>query len=145
MARKKIAVLVNPASRIAEKIITTTGMRPGELVQGGTSDTKWARGASAAAAVPAIFLLEDSLQGKTTSDTFTAGDVAKGLFALPGDEVDAWIKDGQTIVIGDILDAAGALGELQKATAGTTKKVLGEALEAVTTSGAAARILIRVW
>lgn len=142
-ARNRVDLIVNPASRKEEALIATTGMRPGELVLQNSAG-KWARGAVAAAAGEKIFLLEDALQGKTMTDAYTADDLAQAVIALPGDVIYALLKDGQSVIPGDPLDAAGALGELQKATVATTKQIVAYSLDTAAPSGSAARIRVRI-
>jgi hypothetical protein len=116
-------------------------MRPGELIINGASGL--ARGAVAAASGEVLVLLEDNLQGKTISDTYTAGDLAQYLIPRRGDVVLMRLAASQTLAIGSPLDAAGSLGELQLATVGTTKQIIGYAVEAKV-SGVASLIPVRI-
>lgn len=100
--------------------------------------------------------LEDELQGNGISDDYAADDQVQVLVAQRGDEINAILTTSQTIAVGDLLESAGD-GTLQKHTPiditdvyGTTpdkvycRAVVGEATEAVTTTSATARIVVRI-
>lgn len=141
MPRSTIRLQVDSSAPQEAGTIVTTGMRPGELIINGASGL--ARGAVAAASGEVLVLLEDNLQGKTISDTYTAGDLAQYLIPRRGDVVLMRLAATQTLAIGSPLDAAGSLGELQLATVGTTKQIIGYAVEAKV-SGVASLIPVRI-
>jgi len=95
---------------------------------------------AAAAVAGSAFAIEDDLQGKGIGDDYAAGTRAFYRVFQRGDEVYAWLADGETIAVGATLEGAAA-GELAALAAGVA---VAEALEAVTTSGAAARIRVRI-
>jgi len=64
-------------------------------------------------AVPKMFALEDELQGKEIDEDYAAGDRVQIWICQPGEVVNALLKDGENIAIGDILESAGD-GTLQK-------------------------------
>lgn len=134
MAKNQVVLIGRTPTRKEYAKIATTGMRPGELVIINGSG-ELARGAVAAAAQEVLILLEDDLQGKTINDTYTAGDVAPYLIAQRGDVVNLRLKTGNTITLGEALDAAGALGEVQECTVATTKQIIAWAQEARSTEG----------
>jgi hypothetical protein len=141
MPRNTIKLKVDSSAVEDEGLIVTTGMRPGELIVNTASGL--ARGATAAAAGEVLVLLEDTLQGETIPDTYTAGDLAKYLIPRRGDVVLMRLAANQTLAIGSPLDAHGALGEIQLATVGTTKQIIGYAIEAKV-SGVASLIPVRI-
>lgn len=83
--------------------------------------------ATATGPAPALFAVEDQLQGKTTRDAYAAEDRVMVWAVQPGEEVLAIIDSGLDPDVGDILEPA-ADGELQARTTGTN--VLYEVLEA---------------
>ena len=93
------------------------------------------------------FALEDALQGKAIADNYASADRVTYVLAKRGDVIQAWLKDAEVVVVGDLLISAGD-GTLIKlgseATAATVNQVLAVAEEAVSPSGAAARIDVRV-
>jgi hypothetical protein len=141
MARGVIKLQVDPSSVQDEGVIVTTGMRPGELILRNASGL--ARGSVAAAAGEVMVLLEDTLQGKTLADTYTAGDLAPYVMPKRGDIVLMRLAASQTLAIGSPLDAAASLGEIALATVATTKQIIGYAVEAKV-SGVASLIPVRI-
>lgn len=83
--------------------------------------------ATAAGPAPALFALEDELQGNTTLDAYASGDRVQVWAVQPGEEVLAVIDAALDPAIGDILEPSTG-GELQAVTTGTN--VLYEVLEA---------------
>jgi hypothetical protein len=110
-----------------------------------------------------MFAVETSDIGGGVDDNYSTGDQCKYVIARPGDEIQALLKNGQTVVVGDLLVSDGT-GALQKYVAETESNridmtktdttvsftntiydttVVGIALEAMTASGAS-KILIEV-
>ena len=100
-----------------------------------------------------MFALEDELQGKTIDTAYAAGDPVQCWNATPGEEVFAWLLNGEDVAIGEVLVAGGA-GTLKAATADSSAVVTEEypiavALEAVDMSGSSGvdptgRIKVRI-
>lgn len=98
-----------------------------------------------------MFALENDLQGKSIGTDYAEDDVVQIAIFRPGDEVQAWLKDGENVVIGDKLESDGA-GQLQKVTAESASVIVGTnilavAVEAVNLSNsfvAAGRIKVRI-
>lgn len=82
-----------------------------------------------------IFAQEDALQGKTTADTYTDGDMVSAIIPKRGAIVLAFLAASTTYKKGDQLMSAGD-GTLKKVT-GTYYKVLATIVEAITTTSAA--------
>lgn len=84
---------------------------------------------------PYIVLLEDSLQGKTVSDAYAAGDRAFGYVPLPGDELNLLLDDltgtGDDHTKGEILIVDDTTGRLI-ATTGTPETEVAMLLETIT-------------
>lgn len=105
----------------------------------------------------AIVAIEDSLQGNDVDDAYASSDRVHLAYLTSGMEVACILTTSQTVVIGDLLESAGD-GTLRKHTVQAADSVgallAGEsiytfpaifrAIEAVTTTGATARIACEV-
>jgi hypothetical protein len=134
MASKTITVKGNPVrgEKYANAAIT-----PGHLCEFISTDRIQKQAGDSTRFLP-MFALENSLIGSEIGDAYASGEqVQYGIFNA-GDEVYAWLSDGETVVIGDELMAGTTDGELLKQT--STNVAIAVAKEAVTTSGAAGRI-----
>src|SRR5574343_48912 len=98
--------------------------------------------------------IEDALQGRDIDDAYASGEVTQYVVVRPGDEFTGIFTTSQVIFVGDVLERAGN-GTVSKHTPPTEstlgvytattmyhKAIIGRALEAVTTTGATARIQI---
>lgn len=118
---------------------------PGQLVQVVSDGTVQPHGTAGGVAEKA-FALEDELQGKGIDDAYAEGDRVQVMYARPGDEVYAFLKEGSSITVGEFLESAGD-GSLQKygtATAVETLFPIAVSLDTVATAPANARIRIRI-
>lgn len=70
--------------------------------------------------VPAMFALEDELQGKTIRDAYAVDEPVQVIFAQPGDEVLALIDSAFDPAIGALLRANSG-GELQATASGVAQ------------------------
>ena len=132
-------------------------MYPGMLVYesaAGVASLHAVSGGNAAA----MFLIEDALQGKEIGTVFTADQRCQVAHCQPGDEVNAWLADGESVSIGDYLISDGN-GDLLEHTVSRDfgsdntgniyeKAVVGQALEAVNLAASSnsthGRIKIRI-
>jgi hypothetical protein len=80
------------------------------------------------------------LEGKTKDHDFAIGDLVSYRPLSKGDEFQAWLKEGEVVVIGDLLESAGD-GTFVAADAGTSTV---EAREAVDATAENSRIKVRV-
>lgn len=142
---KKYVDIINEYN--AEAAIT-----PGMLIEVTSSGTVQKNGT---ALVPCakMFALEDELQGNTIDTDYDAGDPVQCWSCVPGEEVFAWLADGEDVAIGAKLvsDGAGALKELVADSSGVIIEgyPVAEAMEAVDMSGSAGvdptgRIKVRI-
>ena len=113
---------------------------PGQLVALNSSGS-YVVHATAGDYAERVFAIENALAGKGIADNYAANDLAQLWAGAPGDEVLAWLTTAQTVVVGDRLASAGN-GYLRKKSSGDVP--LAVALEAVTTTGSAARIRVRL-
>lgn len=135
-------IRVRPYSNIREENLAVAALFPGHLLEL-TSANKVQKHSQAGKNVIPMFALEDENQGNGVDDAYAANDLVDVWLPQPGDVVLAVLKDGQSIVIGDLLESAGD-GTLVKHVAdipnGTTtevypKQIVGQALEALDLSG----------
>lgn len=119
-----------------QKEATASGITtPGHLVQRDSAG-KVKPHASAGQPVAAMFAIEDELQGNTIDDNYAVGALVQYKMFLPGDEVWAFLKDGESVAIGDKLQSGGD-GTLIKYVADSAlaveypASIVGEALEAL--------------
>ncbi|MBT6051239.1 MAG: hypothetical protein HOG49_30945 [Candidatus Scalindua sp.] len=114
MAPKTITVKGNPVR--GEKI-AAAAITPGHLCEFLTAGTI-AKQATAAVNCLRMFALENSLIGdEIGTDYAVSAQVQYGIFGS-GDEVYAWLSDGESVVIGDELEAGTTDGELIKLASG---------------------------
>ena len=99
-------------SNIQEEYTANAAITPGMLVEM-MSTGKIRKHATAGGNCEKMFLIEDALQGKGIDDNVAAEDYVRVWVAGRGDQVNALLRDEQTIVIGDLLESDGE-GRLQK-------------------------------
>lgn len=117
-------------------------IQPGMLVQLHTDGTVFPHDNASENALP-MFAVEDELQGKSIDETYSAGDPCQVWVPQRGDIVYAILANGNDAAIGDFLESDGN-GRLQKLAAPSsipdiqTQRIIGQAIEAVDTSGSSA-------
>ena len=105
----------------------------------------------------AIFAIEDSLQGNEIDDAYALNDRVHLAYFSSGMEVVGILTTSQTVVIGDLLESVGngrlrkhtvqaadSIGALEAGETIPTNPAIVRAIEAVTTTGATARIACEV-
>lgn len=122
---------------------------PGHLVKL-NGDLQLIKQDAAGEQVERAFAIEDALQGKTIDDAYASGDLVRYWLANPGDEVYAWLSDGENVSAGDQLmsNGDGTLAALSNAGTAYTNAPVAVALEdvdlATGTAAADGRIKVRV-
>jgi hypothetical protein len=99
-------------SDVIEEYEANAVIIPGMLVELMSTGKVRAHATSTGNAVP-MFALEDELQGKGIDDDYAAGDQVQCWIPYRGDQVDALLRDEETVVIGDLLESDGQ-GRLKK-------------------------------
>ena len=125
--------------RIEERVAAST-ITPGMLIEFTSADKFQAHSTEGGRALR-LFAAEDALQGNTVTDDYSADDRVQGNVEHVGNVVNALVKAGEDIAIGDELISAGdgTLIENGSETSGTTvAQVVGIALEAQDLSGSGA-------
>jgi hypothetical protein len=133
---------------INKEWLANAAITPGMLVQLMSTNKVRKHANESGNALPKMFALEDELQGKGIDDDYAQGDPVQVWIAQAGEEVNAILEDGNTVVIGDPLESAGD-GTLQKMTADSTgvyyyNQIVAIALEAVDTAGSPAATTSRI-
>ena len=128
---------------IVEAVANAT-ITPGMLIELMSTGKVRAHASAGGNVAPIMVALEDELQGKGIDDDYAANAPVQCWIPYRGDEVNAIVKDGQNIAIGDLLESAGN-GEVQKHVADVDSsnditfiypnQIVGVALEAVNMSG----------
>jgi len=125
MAPKTIIVKGNP---IRGEKVANAAITPGHLCEFISTD-KIQKQAGNALNFLRMFALENSLIGNEIGTDYAAAQqVQYGIFN-GGDEVYAWLSDGENVVIGDELEAGTTDGELIKRSSGTPIAVAKEAVD----------------
>jgi len=95
-----------------------------------------------------LFAEVDALQGNTLDDDYAADDLVSANVELTGNEIQAFLKDGEDVAIGAKLISAGdgtLIAEGSASSGVTVKQIIAVAREAKDLSGSAAvDTLIRV-
>jgi len=89
-----------------EEIEAAGDISPGHLVEEDSSGTLVVHATEGGIAMRA-FAVEDALQGNTLDDDYEDGDLVSVNMELPTNEVQAFLKAGEDVDIGDILISAG--------------------------------------
>lgn len=141
-------VFSGPADQVKpiqeERVITAaTTIKPGHLVL--TSSDQWINHNLAGDAGNYRIIDMDVIKQGLVTDTLDAGDSALAFVPVPGQYYNVVLANSQTISKGDVITSNGD-GTVKEATVtgATPDVVIGYADEAVTTSGATARLRIRI-
>jgi len=134
--RRTIVLKGDPLQKEA---VASEAITPGHLVDINSSG-ELKKHDTAGGNVIAAFAIEDALQGNEVGDDYSADNQAQYVLPRKGDEIQAWLQNGQDVDIGDPLESAGD-GTLRKHTpavesssyTGTdyNNPIVGRALEAL--------------
>ena len=137
---------------IEEYTATAVAITPGYFLEVTSADVVQAHSTAGGNTFPLV-ALEDELQGDGIDDNIAASQKVQCWIPYRGDQVYAWLKDGQSVAIGAALESAGD-GTLQAHTADSAgvveypNAIVAVALEAVDLSASAntakGRIIVRI-
>lgn len=138
-------------SDVIEELVANAAITPGHLVEEMTTGKVRKHATADGNAIP-MFALENELEGKGIDDAYAADDRVQCWIAGRGDQVYAWLADGQNVSIGNFLvsNGDGTLKKLVVTSAGVVEQplqVVAVAVEAVNTTTSAlgvSRIKVRV-
>ena len=159
MAYKTIVLKGEP---IRKEGIASEAITPGhllEFVPSGGDAGQLRKHTDAGLNASPMFAVEEDFVGDDIDTAYADGSTVQYVVGRPGDEIYAILADNQTIVAGDFLES-GDNGQLRKHTAPSqavdeggsatytitqhTKAIIVQAMEAKTTSGATARLIVQV-
>jgi len=141
------------AEVIEEITATAVAIKPGFLLEMASATTIQAHSSAAGNALP-MFAIEDQFQGKAITADYAVSVKIQCWIPRRGDQVYAYLADGENASAGDFLESNGA-GSLQVHAADASNvpvigdAIIGVALEAVNLSGSAnltaiGRIRVRI-
>lgn len=145
MAPKTILLKGDPLRKERTAAGTIT---PGHLIELDTNGDVIVHATSGGVAAP-MFAIENALEGNEIGDNYSSGDQVQYVVGRPGDEIYAWLADGETAVIGSFLLSNGN-GQLKVFTGDSADAAepLAQALEALdlaaTTTLVATRIKVEL-
>lgn len=145
MAHKTIVLKGDPLQKERKAAGAIT---PGHLIELDTNGELIVHATDGAIAAN-MFAIEDSLQGQEIGDAYADDDRVQYIVGRAGDEVLAWLADGETAVIGSFLVSAGdGTLRVMSGDSGTEEAVVAQAIEAKDLSAssvtAAARIEVEI-
>ena len=111
MSYPKTVILKN-YSNVFEEYKASAGITPGMLVELIAAGTIRKHGNAGQTAL-VMFAIEDALQGKGITEAYVANDICRVWIPQRGDIGNVLLADGETVVIGDLLESDGA-GRLRK-------------------------------
>jgi hypothetical protein len=89
-----------------EEITSGGVITPGMLIAEGSAGTVAVHSTAGGAVIP-MFALEDELQGKGVDDNYASGAKVQCWYPYRGDQVYALLADGETAVVGSLLESNG--------------------------------------
>lgn len=137
---------------LRKESVAAEAITPGYLVEPASATTCQKHSTDGGPAI-AAFALENDLVGDAISDAYDSGDTVQIGYFRTGEEVYAYLTTNQTIAAGDYLMSAGTglLKEFDPSVETSSSSadvyrncIVARALEAVTTTSAAARIKVEV-
>lgn len=153
MAYRTIVLKGDP---IRKELKAGGAITPGHLCQRNSSNNVVVH-PTAGGNASAIVAIEDSLQGNEIDDAYASNDRVQLAYLSSGMEVVCILTTSQTVVIGDLLESVGngtlrkhtvqaadSVGALLAGESIYTNPAIFRAIEAVTTTGATARIACEV-
>jgi len=149
----KNTVKIKSYLNVIEEMVANAAITPGMLVEEMSTGKARVHANAGQPALP-MFALEDELQGNGIDDAYAADDQVQLWIPQRGEQVYALLADGETAVIGSLLESNGDgyLKVYEADSAGVVEypnSIVGIALEALDLSGSSGeestyRIQIRV-
>ena len=129
-------IKIKKYSDVIEELITAGVLTPGMLLKVGTAGYIGKHTTSEGAVTPPMFALEDELQGRGIDDDYAMLSRIQVWIPGRGDRVNAFLKNGENVGVGDKL-ASGGDGTLIRHADVSVKsnQIVAIAMEAVDMSG----------
>jgi len=136
MAPKTIVLKGDPIYKEGK---ANAAIRPGDLVERMSTGNIRQHAGEDQNVSPVLVAVENSLEGEEIGDNYAANDRVQFCAPPPGAEMYMWLKDGESVSIGDELGSGGegSLVKLDDSASGEpdyTHKHVGSALETVDNS-----------
>lgn len=146
MAKKTIKI--KNYSDVNEEIVAAGTITPGMLLELTSAGTVQAHSVASGNAIP-MFACEDELVGKTIIDNYSALDQVPVWIPGRGDIAYGILAQGENVTIGTYLVSKGnghlkAVADPSSFGDDESAKIIGQAIEAVNATAAAANIMLRV-
>lgn len=153
----KHTIKIKKYADVVEELEAAGTITPGMLIEVTSAGKVQAHSTSGGNALK-VFALEDELQGNGIDVDYDSGDQVQCWIPGRGDQVYAFLADGESVAIGDFLESNGD-GKLKKHTAPIDSAsdvttiyaecIVGQATEAVDMSGSSGvdptgRIIVRI-
>ena len=116
-------------SRNVQEALAAAAITPGHMLEIDSAG-KFKKHATAGGVGYGLWALEDDIQGNDIDDDYSTGNVVTAQAAVPGDQIYAWIANGENIAIGDKLISNGD-GTLKEHTADSSGVIVEEHVVAV--------------
>lgn len=131
-----------------EEGLASGTVKPGHLVELTTATAQTFKAhATEGGFAERAFAIEDALQGKTISDSYSTTTLVQVALVVPGAVVQAYLKSGKSCSVGTELISAGdgtLIPYADAASETTVEQIVGRALEAKTTVSGDTLIRVRV-
>jgi len=146
MAKKTIKI--KNYSDVNEEIVAAGTITPGMLLELTSAGTVQAHSVASGNALP-MFACEDELVGKTITDNYSELDQVSVWVPGRGDVVYGILAQGENVTIGTYLVSKGnghlkAVADSSSFGDDDSAKIIGQAIEAVNATAAAANIMVRI-
>lgn len=115
---------------VRQEAIGSSVIKPGNLIELNSSGNFVVHG-TAGGIASRRFAVENDLCGKGVSDSYGNGEVVQANVFQAGDEIQAFLKAGESVVLGQLLESAGD-GTLRAVTTGVALAIAREAKTAST-------------
>jgi hypothetical protein len=123
MAIKKVGIYLSQATKRDEGV-ANAAITPGHLIERMSTGNMRVHAVAGGNTQGKLFADMDLLQGSELETAYAASARMFFVHAMPGDEINAILADGQTAVIGSLLESAGD-GTLQVHVADTMTESIG--------------------
>lgn len=110
---KTVYLRQGQSQRVQIERVANAAITPGHLIELMSTNKFRVHATVGGSVTPLLFAMEDENQGNDIDDAYAATDLVIGIIPQRGDFIQAILKDGENVAIGDKLESAGS-GLLQK-------------------------------
>ena len=133
------SIILKDYLNVFEEMVAAAALYPGHLLEPNSVGNVQKHSSAGGSLIP-MFATENELQGNGIDDAYSLDDQVFVWIPTRGDQVQAVLKDGESVSTGDFLESAGD-GTLQKHTPDASQatiysdQIVGQALEGLDLSG----------